>query len=170
MKLNMVRQVNCQVPGCTTGGINPLAVFKAGPYMTDPDCETVAERAADLSSHVEMVHNHARKEKEAEARKVEADTKKLTAEADKTRAEAELTRASGNNPSGAGEAVSQKGERKALTGVSSWQSGSVMPLPLSCLTTLWQQCATCGLVVRRGFVKPSIMMGQPVKLTQSYSL
>ena len=119
--VKMVRQVNCQVPGCTTGGINPLGVHVPGPYLTDPDCSSVAERAADLAQHVECAHNFARKEREteatvksAEAKKVEADAKKIAAEADKLRAESEAARA-GTSTSGVSSRSEdqKKGERKA---------------------------------------------------------
>ena len=68
MIASMVRQVACQVSGCVTGGYNPLGVFVAWPYLTDPDCSTVTERSDDLKQHIAMVHNHDRLEKEADAR------------------------------------------------------------------------------------------------------
>ena len=54
-----VRQVACNVPGCSTGGLLPSGAETVGPYLTDYDCETRAERVADLRDHVKDVHEFA---------------------------------------------------------------------------------------------------------------
>ena len=58
----MVHQISCSVLGCHTGGILPSGDFKVGPYLTDPDNETVDQRQVDLQDHVKMVHEFAREE------------------------------------------------------------------------------------------------------------
>ncbi len=83
----MVRQLQCQVSGCITGGYNVDGVFQAGPYLTDSDCVTVAERSEDLKQHLVMVHELDRLEREAYTRKIEAEIKWLAAETGKFEAE-----------------------------------------------------------------------------------
>ena len=97
-----------------------MGVHVPGPYLTDPNCSSVSERAADLAQHVECAHNFARKEREveatiksAEAKKVEADAKKISAEADKLRAEAEAARSGTTTPVSSRSEDQKKGERKA---------------------------------------------------------
>ena len=75
----MVRQVVCQYTGCTTGGYILEGVFQEGPYITDPDCGSIAERKEDLQLHISMVHDASRLEKEAEAKHLEAEAKKISA-------------------------------------------------------------------------------------------
>ena len=31
---------------------------RSGPFMTDPECETVTQRMEDLQAHIKMVHDH----------------------------------------------------------------------------------------------------------------
>ena len=102
--------------GCVTGGYNPLGVLVAGPYLTDPDCGTVTERSEDLRTHITMVHDQGRLDKEADAKKAEADAKKIMAEVKKY--EAETARAvSEQDPSSSqvprGPEGQPRGERKA---------------------------------------------------------
>ena len=54
-----IRQVLCNVPGCSTGGLLPSGAETVGPYLTDYECETRAERVADLRDHVKDVHEFA---------------------------------------------------------------------------------------------------------------
>ena len=84
-----------------------------GPYLSDPDCDSVTERAADLEQHIKMVHEHDRKEKEADAKKLEAEAKKLSAETDKYRAETSRMEAAGGVTNPEAGSYAKKGERKA---------------------------------------------------------
>ena len=65
----MVWQVQCQVRGCDTGGVNQVGVFQVGAYLTDPDCGTVTERSEDLKAHIAMVHDRDRMEFKSAAKK-----------------------------------------------------------------------------------------------------
>ena len=77
------RQVKCQVPGCDSGWTNLEGVEQEGPYFSDPECGTVAERQADLKDHVAMYHDHEKGMIEARAKEISAQAAKLSAEADK---------------------------------------------------------------------------------------
>ena len=109
----MVRQVACQVAGCSSGGYNPLGVLVAGPYLTDPDCGNVSERSEDLKQHIAMVHDRARVEAEAEAKRLEAEAKKISAETKKFEAETARMAAENGESYTNQDSVHHKGERKA---------------------------------------------------------
>ena len=103
----MVRQVACQVAGCTTGGYNSLGVLVAGPYLSDPDCGNIPERAEDLRQHIVMVHDRDRLVKEAEARQMEAEAEKISAETRQYEAET-ARRETERGPAGSTGPVGQK--------------------------------------------------------------
>ena len=79
----MVRQVTCQVPGCTTGGEVKDGFQVQGPYLTDPDCVSVAEQLAHLDRHIKIVHELCQKQMEAESKKKEVETVRYVAETDR---------------------------------------------------------------------------------------
>ena len=81
-----VKQVRCQVRGCTSGE-------DGGPFQTDEDCATVAERTAELKEHSYQVHTFGVEQEQADAARVMAEAAKGTAEAAKITAEAEKVRA-----------------------------------------------------------------------------
>ena len=77
---------------------------RSGPFMIDPECETVTQRMEDLQAHIKMVHDHEKElitnktnETRAEAAKVEAEAKKLSEEVDRFRAESERLAAGNGN-------------------------------------------------------------------------
>ena len=72
------KRVKCQVAGCVSGEPEDNQGVP-GPYWTDPDCNTVAERKQDLDSHVHMVHELAIEGTKAEASKLSAEAGKLKA-------------------------------------------------------------------------------------------
>ena len=84
--MGKVKQVRCQVPGCTSGE-------DGGAFQTDEDCVSVAERTAELKEHSYQVHTHQVNQSQAEAAKVAAEAAKVTAEAARITAEAEKVRA-----------------------------------------------------------------------------
>ena len=100
------KRVKCQVAGCVSGELDDNKGVP-GPYWTDPDCCTIAERTGDLKDHVHMVHELAIEQVTAQASKISAEAEKLKAEADKLKAE---TLATGSGDSGS----SSKGKRRAL--------------------------------------------------------
>ena len=94
---------------------------RSGPFMTDPECETVTQRMEDLQAHIKMVHDHEKEtmtnktnETRAEAARVEAEAKKLAAEADRYRAESErLAAGNGSAAAPVGQRSEVKSERRA---------------------------------------------------------
>ena len=81
-----VKQVKCQVRGCTSGE-------DGGPFVTDEDCATVTERTNELKEHSYQAHTHGVEQEQAEAARVAAEAAKVSAEAAKISAEADRARA-----------------------------------------------------------------------------
>ena len=98
------KRVKCQVAGCVSGEPEDNG-GEPGPYWTDSDNTSVAERKADLDGHVKMVHELAISATSAEASKISAEAEKLKAETEKLKAE----RAASGGSSGSGEHSAPKG-------------------------------------------------------------
>ena len=79
-----VKQVRCQVRGCTSGE-------DGGQFLMDADCLTVAERTAELKEHSYQVHTFGVEQDQADAVRVMAEAAKVTAESAKITAEVERT-------------------------------------------------------------------------------
>ena len=68
----MVRQVKCQVAGYNAGGIDEFGELISGPYISDTDCTTVAERSADMKDHVYQAQTLAKELADTEVKRTEA--------------------------------------------------------------------------------------------------
>ena len=95
--MGKVKKVKCEVAGCSSGE-------DGGPFVTDEECTSVAERTAELKEHVYQVHTIAVDNIKAEAAKTTAEAAKKTAEAALINAEKSESRRSG----------SSRGEKKAI--------------------------------------------------------
>ena len=76
MTMGKVKQVKCQVAGCTSGE-------GGGPFLTDEECTSVTERTTEMNAHVYQVHTIAVDEVKAQAARTTAEAAKTTAEAEK---------------------------------------------------------------------------------------
>ena len=80
------KRKKCQVAGCTSGEPEDNG-GAPGPYWSDADCNTIADRDSDLKDHMHMVHELAVQQVAAEASKITAEANKIKAEAEKLRVE-----------------------------------------------------------------------------------
>ena len=102
--MGKVKQVKCQVAGCTYGE-------DGGPFVMDKECTSVSKRTAEMMEHTYQAHILMVDQKTAEAAKIADEASKVQAEAAKVSAAAEMVRA---EKAGAVLSSTEHGEKKAI--------------------------------------------------------